>query len=193
MTDLAEQWVNIYKSKKHGSYWTGAFCYKTKEEAVKDLADREHYLTTVNIEDMLQKSENVAKNVTNENSQDLTEQWKKGRLPSGYYYIIPVGSYNHCYIDYYNAETDDWEVNYCNKIQTVIDQVPSYNSFNAFKDDFKYIKKLKKDSEKDNELYRAKIKQLKELLKECKMPLEVYNEMFGNKAELLTKIDEVLK
>jgi hypothetical protein len=50
---LTEQWVNIYKSKKHGSYWTGAFCYKTKEEAVKDLADKENYLTTVNIEDML--------------------------------------------------------------------------------------------------------------------------------------------
>lgn len=54
MTDLTEQWVNIYKSKKHGdSYWTGTFCYKTKEEAVKDLADNENYLTTVNIEDML--------------------------------------------------------------------------------------------------------------------------------------------
>lgn len=51
--DLTEQWVNIYKSKKHGSYWSGAFCYKTKEEAVKDLADKENYLTTVNIEDML--------------------------------------------------------------------------------------------------------------------------------------------
>lgn len=73
MADLTEQWVNIYKSKKHGSYWTGAFCYKTKEEAVKDLADREHYLTTVNIEDMLQKSENVAKNVANEKLQ-LLEQ-----------------------------------------------------------------------------------------------------------------------
>lgn len=35
--------------------------------------------------------------------------------------------------------------------------------------------------------------ELKELLKECKMPLEVYNEMFGNKEELLTKIDEALK
>jgi hypothetical protein len=86
MTDLAEQWVNIYKSKKHGSYWTGAFCYKTKEEAVKDLADKENYLTTVNIEDMLQKTENVAKNVANKNLQDLTEQWKKG-APS-YQWVI---------------------------------------------------------------------------------------------------------
>ena len=126
---------------------------------------------------------------------DLTEQWKKGRLPSGYYYIIPVGSYNHCYIDYYNAETDDWEVNYCNKIQTVIDQVPSYNSFNAFKDDFKYIKKLKKDSEKDNELYRAKIKQLKELLKECFEYID-WTDGTGSpisQQKLLDKIDEVLK
>lgn len=95
MTDLTEQWVNIYKSKKHESYWTGAFCYKTKEEAVKDLADKENYLTTVNIEDML--------NLQTQNAQ------------------------------------------------------------------------------------------LKELLKECKTPLEVYNEMFGNKEELLTKINEVLR
>lgn len=86
MSNFTEQWVNIYKSKKHGSYWTGAFCYKTKEEAVKDLADKENYLTTVNIEDMLQKTENVAKNVANENLQDLTALWKNGELPKGAYY-----------------------------------------------------------------------------------------------------------
>ena len=68
MTDLTEQWVNIYKSKKHESYWTGAFCYKTKEEAVKDLADKENYLTTVNIEDML--------NLQTQNAQ-LKEQINK--------------------------------------------------------------------------------------------------------------------
>lgn len=39
---------------------------------------------------------------------------------------------------------------------------------------------------------QAENAKLKELLKECKMPLKVYNELFGNKAELLTKIDEVL-
>lgn len=30
--------------------------------------------------EMLQKSENVAKNVANENSQDLTEKWKKSKI-----------------------------------------------------------------------------------------------------------------
>lgn len=50
-----------------------------------------------------------------------------------------------------------------------------------------------------NECMAANIKlveqnaQLKELLKECKTPLIVYNEMFDNKEELLAKIDEVLK
>lgn len=36
-------------------------------------------------------------------------------------------------------------------------------------------------------------RQLKKLLKDCITPLKVYNEMFGYKEELLTKIDEVLK
>lgn len=53
MTNLTEQWVNIYKSKRLGGYWSGAFCYKTKRAAIKNLADKEHYLTTVNIEDVL--------------------------------------------------------------------------------------------------------------------------------------------
>lgn len=34
-------------------------------------------------ENYVAKTKNVAKNVANENSQDLTEQWKKGELPSG--------------------------------------------------------------------------------------------------------------
>lgn len=36
----------------------------------------------------MQKRENVAKNVANKNSQDLTKKkWRKGELPEGYYYV----------------------------------------------------------------------------------------------------------
>ena len=35
--------------------------------------------------------------------------------------------------------------------------------------------------------------ELKALLKECRTPLSVYNEMFGNKEDLLQHIDEVLR
>ena len=53
-----EKWINVYKSKKYGdAYWTGSFGYKTKEEATKDLADRENYLTTINIEEVLKLQE----------------------------------------------------------------------------------------------------------------------------------------
>ena len=115
MTNLTERWINIYKSKEHESYWTGTFGYKTKEEAVKDLADKKHYLTTVNIEDML------------------------------------------------NLHTQNTKLK-----ETISNDIFLIKS---------------RDSE---------IVKLKELLKECKTPLEVYNEMFGYKTELLTKIDQIL-
>lgn len=37
--------------------------------------------------EMLQKTENVANNIANKNSQDLTSQWRKGKLPEGEYYV----------------------------------------------------------------------------------------------------------
>lgn len=43
--------------------------------------------------DMLQKSENVAKNVANKNSQDLIEQWKKGELTGEYWCEITESPY----------------------------------------------------------------------------------------------------
>lgn len=44
----------------------------------------------------------------------------------------------------------------------------------------------------DYENLKEENKQLKKLLKECKTPLEVYNEMFGYKEELLAKINQAL-
>lgn len=199
MTDLAEQWVNIYKSKKHGSYWTGAFCYKTKEEAVKDLADKENYLTTVNIEDMLQKNKNVANNVVNENSQDLTEQLKKGELPEGWYYVIKTGDVEmleyscNCFLAVDVPLMD-------NEVTEVLAPVPSYEKWKAKLEENKRLKhdvgnlgyKIKNQRhEIDNRL--KEIERLKELLKECK---EIFDECFSPSAkhgELYKKIDEALK
>ena len=64
--------------------------------------------------------------------------------------------------------------------------VPSYEEWKALNGNMDSVMQT-------NQALCKKLAELKELLKECKMPLEVYNEMFGNKAELLTKIDEVLK
>lgn len=106
---------------------------------------------------------------------DLTEQWKKGELPSGWYYVqLQEGVYadnvKSIIMDYYTEFCDFMKHPYL--IEEVLAPVPSYDEWQA---------KLEENA------------QLKELLKECKMPLKVYNELFGNKEELLTKIDEVLK
>ena len=108
---------------------------------------------------------------------DLTDKWKKGELPEGWYYIkdengqIIIAEYSAYCIDKETNETEcDWSCS--SEPEQVLAQVPSYDEWKA---------KLEENA------------QLKELLKECKMPLEVYNEMFGNKEELLTKIDEALK
>lgn len=64
--------------------------------------------------------------------------------------------------------------------------VPSYEVYK----DLIYGRKLLREYIKDTTNENAR---LEELLKECRTPLSVYNEIFGNKEELLTKIDEVLK
>ena len=101
MTDLAEQWINIYKSKRLGGYWSGAFCYKTKRAAVKNLADKEHYLTTVNIEDML-------------NLQTQNAQLKE--------YERIVTSYNMKPIDYETA---------CETVNKLLDEKKAFKEENT--------------------------------------------------------------
>ena len=130
--------------------------------------------------EMLQKTENLA----NENSQDLTQQWKKGELPNGWYWVKGIRAEG---IYAYTAE-------YLNNMyrprngERIIEQVPSYEEWQA-----SYNCML------ENEVLRLKNAQLKELLKEC---IPYFNELVEKRLkleyipqvyELLTKINEVLK
>jgi hypothetical protein len=115
---------------------------------------------------------------------DLTEQWKKGELPYAEYYIKLAGG------EYTN---DVWDVggwqSFNKKGDVVVEvlaPVPSYDE-------------LQNMNKAVNECMAANIKlveqnaQLKEVLKECRRPVCWYVDIFKNKADLLTKIDEVLK
>ena len=115
---------------------------------------------------------------------DLTEQWKKGKLLTGYYYIICIDEFNHISIDFYNEETDDWNSVYPMRIQKVLAPVPSYDEWEALKE---------------------QNTQIKELLKECRRYIDImyngakYNVLHEHSdtayidgKELLTKIDGVL-
>ena len=117
-------------------------------------------------------------------SEQLTEQWKQGELPEGWYYVKGSKSEG---IYAYTAE-------YLNNMyrpingERIIEQVPSYEQWQA-----SYNCML------ENEVLRLKNAQLKELLKECipyfnalvekRLKLEYIPQVY----ELLTKINEVLK
>ena len=117
-------------------------------------------------------------------SEQLTEQWKKGELPNGWYWVKGIRAEG---IYAYTAE-------YLNNMyrprngEIIIEQVPSYEEWQA-----SYNCML------ENEVLRLKNAQLKELLKECipyfnalvekRLKLEYIPQVY----ELLTKINEVLK
>ena len=117
-------------------------------------------------------------------SEQLTEQWKQGELPEGWYYVKGSKSEG---IYAYTAE-------YLNNMyrprngEIIIEQVPSYEQWQA-----SYNCML------ENEVLRLKNAQLKELLKECipyfnalvekRLKLEYIPQVY----ELLSKINEVLK
>ena len=119
-------------------------------------------------------------------SEQLTEQWKQGELPEGWYYVKGSKSEG---IYAYTAE-------YLNNMyrprngERIIEQVPSYEQWQ------KHRKTLLKTQEKncDIEIINA---QLKELLKQCRPALVrfvAYDDSEENaRILLMNKINEVLK
>ena len=115
-------------------------------------------------------------------SEQLTEQWKQGELPEGWYYVKGSKSEG---IYAYTAE-------YLNNMyrprngEIIIEQVPSYEEWQA-----SYNCML------ENEVLRLKNAQLKELLKECRPALVrfvPYDDSEENaRILLMNEINEVLK
>lgn len=137
------------------------------------------------------------------NKISLTEQCKKGELPPRYYYIkdnknkIEIDEYVQWYKE--RGQKSGKSFIYY-KVMEVLAPVPTFDEWKAKLRALDAAHKtIKMEDETINRLVCSgkqcnyENAQLKELLKECKMPLKVYNEMFGYKTELLTKIDEVLK
>ena len=104
---------------------------------------------------------------------DLTDKWKKGELPEGWYYVKGNRAES---IYAYTAE-------YLNNMyrprngEKIIEQVPSYDEWKA-----SYNCML------ENEVLRLKNAKLKELLKEC----QTYISEWDTPMDILAKIDEVL-
>ena len=124
-------------------------------------------------------------------SEQLTEQWKKGELPYGRYYVELAYNGNSIIMaEYWWDKTltlDDHQYSR-EEVKRILAPVPSYDEWQA-----SYNCML------ENEVLRLKNAQLKELLKECRpyfnalvekrLKLEYIPQVY----ELLTKINEVLK
>lgn len=60
--DAGGVWVNIYKALKNRDvYWTGSIGYSTKENAMTNLADKLHYIATIDIKQAVEHGAELAK------------------------------------------------------------------------------------------------------------------------------------
>ena len=60
--DTGGVWVNIYKALKNRDvYWTGSVGYSTKENSMTDIADKLHYIATIDIKQALEHDTKIAK------------------------------------------------------------------------------------------------------------------------------------
>ena len=124
-------------------------------------------------------------------SEQLTEQWKKGELPYGRYYVELAYNGNSIIMaEYWWDKTltlDDHQYSR-EEVKRILAPVPSYGEWQA-----SYNCML------ENEVLRLKNAQLKELLKECRHIIGIEKDFATchfeeyTLVELLTKIDEVLK
>lgn len=114
-------------------------------------------------------SQNTKKDLCITNEQ-LTEQWKKGELPEGHYYIKTRNETNiDEYIQWYKDHGTPSEKSFAYfNVQQVLAPVPSYEEWQE---------KLEENA------------QLKELLKEVKD----YLPEFETPMDILAKIDEALR
>ena len=109
-------------------------------------------------------------------SEQLTEQWKKGELPAGWYYIKIA---DIVFIDFFEGKV--WKNKKDEYIDEVLAPVPSYDEWKASENYIDYLKQCisvyeSKDKQATetsiayNELLEENTK-LKELLKECRPSL----------------------
>ena len=137
-------------------------------------------------------------------SEQLTEKWKKGELPAGWYYIKIA---DIVFIDFFEGKV--WKNKKDEYIDEVLAPVPTFEEWQASEKYNKHLEEVIKVYERKdkqatetsiayNELLEENTK-LKELLKECipyfnalvekRLKLEYIPQVY----ELLTKINEALR
>lgn len=132
--------------------------------------------------------------------EELTEDWKAGKLPAGWYYI-KIEGFKGVDIDLYDKEGNSWLCNSDKDLNplNVIAPVPSYDEYRAMQEQLNkegvwYTKRSYKKLEKENNKLRG-------LLRECEAWMSwAYAELYEydpeheskNTEDLLTRINAEL-
>ena len=125
---------------------------------------------------------------------DLTEQWKKGELPSGYYYIIVKKEFSNR-IDFYNSSATIWSYNSNDVIKQVLAPVPSYEEYKRLKE----VERKKGKLVNVNYKIKQENQQLKDIISKMCMELVDHDDDMSNglaeyfNQDLILEIYEVLK
>jgi len=122
---------------------------------------------------------------------NLTDKWKKGELPDGWYYVKDKRDIIR--IDYF---ADVWDYTDIDEVNEVLAEVPSYEQWKS--SDKLILTLMDNIKEKSDLLQRAMEKntELKELLKECRENIAAidYDSSVLDREQsiLLNKINQVL-
>lgn len=121
---------------------------------------------------------------------DLTEKWKKGKIPEAWYYVKDI--HNKESLDRYFKETDNFEYLEDWEVDEVLAEVPSYEEWQELKSKLQL-----KETEYDFDTARLEEEnaQLKELLRECLAHLTIgkYGTSVTPLNILCDEVEEVLK
>lgn len=166
------------------------------------------------------KSQNTKNERNADVSKTLTEQWKKGKLPSGEYWCLSIcGDVDklYCYQNsFWKYKTEDDYYGIPVEIKQVLAPVPSYeewlektkslkvlaNEYCKEKEENAQLKteyeaECKRADELEDSYWKSEKenKKLKELLKECRLAVFDYPpyDLASDKIRLEQRIDEVLK
>ena len=118
-------------------------------------------------------------------SEQLTEQWKKGELSIGWYYIKIA---DIVFIDFFEGKV--WKNKKDKYIDEVLAPIPTFEEWQASEKYNKHLEeKIKIYERKDKQATETSIAYNELLEENTKLKLKYIQQVY----ELLTKIDEVLK
>jgi DNA-directed RNA polymerase subunit L len=128
-------------------------------------------------------------------TNNLTEQWKKGELPTGDYYVKPKNG--QVFVYHINHSVKHIYHNHAGEIKEVLAPVPSYIELQAKDSAIEQLEALNTANDYLIKLLEEQNQKLKELLKECRNWLKSYRDTHSSIKddvnETICKINEVLK